>query len=233
MIYQRNESFFLTAWSYPSNTWGNYPTCDDNSDKVMNSTKSLDKPCNGSNYFYQGHTFEAPTDWTWFHCRNNDKCIHIDSRCDMHPNYECIYDRDGIMVAEDEEECFDEYKRKGLIGKTANVICSSQDHNIESPAVILDIYYESFYKKTIYNVTVIPRGTTVQILGVRCDGISNCWNGIDEDFCGFTSFETVGIGKQFKHIEALKGLLCKIIVFRHKLSLKSKIPGKVLLKIVR
>ena len=197
MISQPNESFILTAWSYPSNTWGSYPTCDDNSDKVMNSTRSLDKPCNGSNYFYQGHIYEAPTDWTWFHCRNTDKCIHIDSLCDMHPNYECIYDRDGIMVAEDEEDCFDEYKRKGLVAKTASIICSSPDHNIVSPAVLSTIYNMETHWMN-YNVTVIPRGTFVKILGIKCDGISNCWDGIDEkSFCSFTPFQTVGIGKQF------------------------------------
>ena len=54
--------------------------------------------------------------------------------------------------------------------------------------------------------TVIPRGTTVQIQGDRCDGILDCWDGIDEDFCGLNSFETVGIGKQFKNLEVIKGL---------------------------
>ena len=66
----------------------------------------------------------------------------MDSRCDLHPHSECIYEKDGITVAEDEEGCFDEYKRKGLVAKTANFICSSgsQDHNIMSLAVLSDIY---------------------------------------------------------------------------------------------
>ena len=142
---------------------------------------------------------EAPTSWLWFQCTNTQKCIHIDSRCDMHPNPACIYEKDGVMVAEDEEGCFDEYKRKGLVSKSAKVICSSPDHNIMSPTVtsntfdVVDMDGNMNYK---YNVTVIPRGTIVQILGIKCDGISNCWDGIDEKlFCGFTSFQTVGIGK--------------------------------------
>ena len=165
----------------------------------MNSTMLADKPCNGSNYFYHGAYYKAPTSWRWFHCIHTQKCIHIDARCDMHPNPECIYEKDGVMVAEDEEGCFDEYKRKGLIAKTANIICSSPDHNTMSPAVIsniLDCDYPTCNIK--YNVTVIPRGTIVQISGVKCDGISNCWDGIDEkSFCSFTPFQTVGIGKQF------------------------------------
>ena len=165
----------------------------------MNSTMSPDKPCNGSNYFYHGAYYKAPTSWRWFHCIHTQKCIHIDARCDMHPNPECIYEKDGVMVAEDEEGCFDEYMRKGFISKTANIICSSPDHNTMSPAVIsknFDSDYPPYYIK--YNVTVIPRGTIVQISGITCDGISNCWDGIDEkSFCGFTPFQTVGIGKYF------------------------------------
>ena len=159
----------------------------------MNSTMSPDKPCDASNYLWHGENIEAPKSWRWFECRNNKKCIHIDSRCDLHPHPECIYEKDGIMVAEDEEGCIDEYKRKGLVAKTANFICSSPDHNIVSPSVISNIYDDNHVK---YNVTVIPSGTTVPIVVVRCDGIDNCWDGIDEkSFCGFTSFQTVGIGK--------------------------------------
>ena len=177
----------------------------------MNSTMSPDKPCNGSNYFWNGIYYEAPTSWKWFHCRITQKCIHIDSRCDLHPNPQCIYEKDGIMVAEDEEECIDEYIRKGLVPKTANFICSSPDHNTNSQAVISTTY--DWESHTYPNVTVIARGTTVQIFGVACDGISNCWDGIDEKlFCGFTSFQTVGIGKQFKNLKTLKGFLGKLSI---------------------
>ena len=182
----------------------------------MNSTTLPDKPCDGSNYFLHGHYIEAPTSWRWFQCRHTQKCIHIDSWCDLHPNPQCIYEKDGVMVAEDEEGCFEEYKRKGLVAKTANIICSSPDHNTMSPAVPLYIYDEYILVDS-FNVTVIPRGTTVHIQGVRCDGISDCWDGIDEQSCGFNSYQIVGIGKHFKHLEAIKFIPLKIIPFRHKL----------------
>ena len=174
----------------------------------MNSNMSPDQPCNGSNYFFHGSIEAAPPSWTWFHCRNTQKCIHIDSRCDLHPNPACIYEKDGIRVAEDEEGCFDEYKRKGLVSKSAKRICSSPDHNIMSPTVTSNTHYVVDMKKHYkYNVTVIPSGTTVQIQGVRCDGVSNCWDGCDELFCGFNTFHIAGIGKQFKNVESMKVLL--------------------------
>ena len=45
---------FTDCWGYPADYYYDYPTCNDNSDKAMNSTMSPDKPCNGSNYFYHG-----------------------------------------------------------------------------------------------------------------------------------------------------------------------------------
>ena len=173
---------------------------------------SHNEPCEGSNYLYHGYNIKAPKNWEWFLCMNTQKCIHIDNRCDLHPHSECIYEKDGVMVAEDEEGCSDEYNRKGLVAKTANVICFSPDHNTMSPAVISNIYDSDHPPYNIKsNVTVIPRGTIVEITGIKCDGISNCWDGIDEKlFCGFTPFQTVGIGKQFKIIETMRGLLWKI-----------------------
>ena len=38
-------------------------------------------------------------------------------------------------MAEDEENCFDEYKWKGLVARSANLICQSPIHNIESPTI--------------------------------------------------------------------------------------------------
>ena len=167
----------------------------------MDSTVSPDQPCNGSNYFFHGHFVKAPKSWQWFHCRNTQRCIHIDSRCDLHPNPACIYEKDGIRVAEDEEGCFNEYKRKGLVSESAKIICSSPDHNIMSPIVTSNTFEVG---EIFYNVTVIPSGTTVQTQAVRCDGVSNCWDGYDELFCGFNASHTVGIGKQFKNLELMK-----------------------------
>ena len=165
---------------------------------------SPDVPCNGSNYFFEGRHIPAPKSWNWFHCRNTQKCIHLDSRCDLHPNPECVYEKDGIMVAEDEEGCFDEYQRKGLVSKSAKTICPSPDHNKMSPTVT-STTCERF--QCYFNVTLIPSGTTVQILGVRCDGFLTCWDGYDEIFCGFNAFYTAAIGKQFKNLESMKALL--------------------------
>ena len=109
---------------------------------------------------------EFPVDWTWFKCLMTRKCIHIDSRCDLHPNPECIYEKNGIMVAEDEEGCLDEYKSKGLVARSANLICQSPFHNSLTPAIFSDIYNDGFD----HPVTVIPSETIVQILSTRCDG---------------------------------------------------------------
>ena len=79
----------------------------------------------------------------------------------------------------------------------------------EDPSVISSIFGVDYQ----LNVTVIPNGTTVQILGVRCDRNVDCWDGIDEKlFCGFDTSQTVEIGKQLKNLEARKGLLYKSII---------------------
>ena len=75
-------------------------------------------------------------DWTWFHCKETQRCIHNSHRCNLHPHPDCIYEKDGVRVAEDEEGCFDEYKRKGLIQESANFICKSQIHNEQTKAVL-------------------------------------------------------------------------------------------------
>ena len=81
--------------------------------------------------------------WTWFMCKNNGKCIDNATRCDLHPNPACIYYNDATseMVAEDEEGCLDEYKRKGLVARSANFKCQSPDHNSMSLA-----FYKSIWR---------------------------------------------------------------------------------------
>ena len=80
------------------------------------------------------------TTWDSFHCETTHKCVHASNRCDMHPNPECIYEKDGILVSEDEEDCFEEYKLKGLIKESAAFQCISPDHNKMSPAILSNVY---------------------------------------------------------------------------------------------
>ena len=117
----------------------------------------------------------------------------------MHPNPECIYERDGVMMSDDEEDCFEEYKLKGLIKESASFECPSPDHNKMSPAIVSTVNCHGIcnttnYRQTVYNITVIPNGVIVMIKGTRCDGIIDCWNGEDEDMCGFNTLVTFGAG---------------------------------------
>ena len=111
----------------------------------------------------------------------------------MHPHPECIYEKDGVMVSEDEEECFEEYKLKRLIDKSATFECTSPDHNKMSPAILSTKWNYSFGFLE-YNATVIPEGIVVIIQATRCDGKIECWNGEDEEMCGFNTFVTFGAG---------------------------------------
>ena len=114
----------------------------------------------------------------------------------MHPNPECIYEKDGVMMSEDEEDCLEEYKLKGLVKESASFECTSPDHNKISPAIHVDtcITNPVNHYKCEYNVTVIPEGVVVNIQATRCDGKIECWNGEDEDRCGFNTFLTFGTG---------------------------------------
>ena len=134
--------------------------------------------------------------WKWFHCKTTQTCIHVSSRCDMHPHPKCVYEKDGVMVSEDEEECFEEYKFKGLISESAAFECPSPDHNKMSPAILSTVYNWSIsdFGDYEYNVTVMPDGVVVTIQGTRCDGKIDCWNGEDEYMCGFNTFVTFGAG---------------------------------------
>ena len=113
----------------------------------------------------------------------------------MHPNPECLYEKDGVIVSEDEEDCFEEYKLKGLIEKSATYVCPSPDHNKMSPAILSTVYYGHGHFE--YDEIVIPNGVTVSIQAIRCDGKFDCWNGEDEKWCGFNTFVTFGAGNCF------------------------------------
>ena len=145
---------------------------------------------------------EAVT-WEWFHCKTTQKCIHASSRCDLHPNPECIYEKDGVLMSEDEEGCLETYKLKGLIKQSAYFECPSPDHNKMSPAILSTVYNWIIYDY-VFNVTVIPDGVIVMIEGTRCDGTIDCWNGEDEDMCGFNTFETFGAGNVLLSSSMLK-----------------------------
>ena len=110
------------------------------------------------------------------------------------------------MVAEDEEGCLQEgkYKVNGLIDTLSNLECDSPVHNKDSPVINSTVfnwtkydttkeYFSSFEK----NVIVIEAGTTVQIQAVKCNGISECWKGVDEADCGFSTFETMFYGNLY------------------------------------
>ena len=116
----------------------------------------------------------VPVTWLWFKCVVNQKCIHSNSRCDLHPHPACVYNNSetGKMVAEDEEGCLKEYKANSLIETIANLKCVSAIHNEDSTNA---------------------KGTPVIIQAVKCDGISECWRGVDED-CGFSTSETMIVG---------------------------------------
>ena len=100
------------------------------------------------------------------------------------------------MVAEDEEGCADEYKQKGLIEKSANFECDSPIYNTDSAAILSVVYNWTIRKRQRRyqpNIPVLVKGVTVQIQATKCNSISECWKGVDED-CGFSTAQTFIIG---------------------------------------
>ena len=55
---------------------------------------------------------------------------------------------------------------------------------------ILDV--SSNYQSLINQV--ITRGTIVEIMATKCDGIPECLYGTDEKYCGFSAFLTLFMG---------------------------------------
>ena len=134
--------------------------------------------------------------WQWFYCNQTNKCIHMDSRCDLHPHPECIYENsEGEFVAEDEEGCSaEDYQIKGLVAKSANFRCQSPLHNKNSSAVLSTVFNWTT-EEFVYDVTVIGNGTRVHTFATRCNNIQECWDNSDEDNCGFSTYTTVAMGK--------------------------------------
>ena len=82
---------------------------------------------------------------THFQCKNmkgEESCLPLTLMCDMHP--QCI---DGL----DEQDCEDQYKKRGFIEETASYRCQSRHHN---------------------NMTGTP---TVWIWSTKCDLITECF----------------------------------------------------------
>ena len=85
--------------------------------------------------------------------------------------------------------------------------CHSPVHNKDSSSVISSVLNWTTYieagqnfgniKQHYQNLTVIPQGVIVSILGTRCDGIPDCWNKVDEDNCGYSQLITFLIGNLF------------------------------------
>jgi hypothetical protein len=156
-------SVFISGWGIH-----NEQGCPDRSDIIMDMNESDE--C-GIKYEYIQHKYvsyqnwfvkkETDLSWKWFSCYKTGKCIHAHSRCDLHPHPDCIYKNEaGQMVAEDEEGCFDEYKYKGLVPKSANFECQSAIHNSGTIAIQADIvkFHEGelvlFYVKRPNNVNI-------------------------------------------------------------------------------
>ena len=141
--------------------------------------------------------------WQWFRCEVNKKCIHSQSRCDLHPHPACVYNNTetGKMVAEDEEGCLNpdykySYKAKGLIEPSANLKCDSPVHHNGTRAIHSTVFNWTTYlfKK---NEEVMMKGVPVQIQAVKCNGVPECRKGVDEAGCGFSTFETMIFGNLY------------------------------------
>ena len=85
------------------------------------------------------------------------------------------------------------YKQKGLIDKSANMVCDSPILNNDTAAILSTVF--NWTADRFEDNIIIEKGTTVEIQAVKCNGISECWNGVDELIdCGFSTFETMIIG---------------------------------------
>ena len=85
-------------------------------------------------------------------------CFERTNRCDLYAQCDPT---EGFKVAEDERDCDEEYKKKGLVPKKANFPCQSLHHNEESVKANLS------------------RGV-VYIRAVLQDDNTECWNAEDE-----------------------------------------------------
>ena len=119
----------------------------------------------------------------------------------MHPHPNCVYvNENGESVAEDEEGCLEEYKRKGLVAASATLECVSPLHNKDSSSVKANIWNQTYQYDTLEgikpDITVLSKGIMVRILSTRCNGVPECWGNVDELNCGFSTSITLLFGKK-------------------------------------
>ena len=95
-------------------------------------------------------------------------------------------------MAEDEENCEEEYKRKNIVAQHANFRCQSPNHNTNSSPILSSVWFDG---KVEYDVPVIEEGTIVYTFATRCDAHVQCWDGSDEENCNFSTTMTISIGK--------------------------------------
>ena len=86
-----------------------------------------------------------------------ETCFHKINRCDLYAQCDPCK---GSNVAEDEYDCNEQYKKKGLVPKKANFPCQSLHHNEE----------------TVANLSI----GVVYIQAVLQDDNTECWNEEDE-----------------------------------------------------
>ena len=88
-------------------------------------------------------------------------------------------------------------KREQKLGKLESKkfidepIFFSPIHNSNSSAIKNYLYNDT---GTIGAVKVIRKGTMVEIKATRCNGVSECWNNLDEVYCSMDTFLTIFIG---------------------------------------
>ena len=117
----------LLDWGIGCSRYGDYSDIS----MKMQSQDSSSSPSCGDIYIEPDGVFKHSVTWQWFACERSQTCIHIDNRCDLHPHPDCLSDG----VAEDEEDCIDEYKRKNVIQRSANLKCPSKIHNCKTPPI--------------------------------------------------------------------------------------------------
>ena len=122
----------LLDWGIGCSRYGDYSDIS----MKMQSEDSSSPPSCGDNYRPSPDREEISVNWQWFACERSQTCIHIDNRCDLHPHPDCLYEG----IAEDEEDCIDEYKRKNLIQRSAYFKCPSAIHNSKTPPIIEVVY---------------------------------------------------------------------------------------------